>query len=75
VRSLEREIASVCRKVARKVVQSGASSRWSVPRGASELLGKRAFRPVEERSDSEIGVSTGLAWTEVGGEIWRPRSV
>jgi ATP-dependent Lon protease len=71
VRSLEREVASVCRKVARKVVQEGdekatlAVTAEMLP----TLLGKHRYRAQRKNENSEIGVSTGLAWTEVGGEI------
>jgi ATP-dependent Lon protease len=70
VRSLEREIASICRKVARRVVQEGTSLQVTVTSDMLfELLGKPKFRPWRKAEKSEIGVATGLAWTEVGGEI------
>jgi ATP-dependent Lon protease len=71
VRSLEREVASVCRKVARRVVQEGdeqatlAVTAEMLP----TLLGKHRYRAQRKNENSEIGVATGLAWTEVGGEI------
>jgi ATP-dependent Lon protease len=61
VRNLEREIGNVCRKVARKVVESGAKHR--------EVLGVAKFRDSQVHEKSEIGLVTGLAWTEVGGTI------
>jgi ATP-dependent Lon protease len=70
VRSLEREIASVCRKIARRVVREGAGLAITVrPEMISEFLGKERFRARRKNLLSEIGVATGLAWTEVGGEL------
>jgi ATP-dependent Lon protease len=70
VRNLEREIASVCRKIARRVVKEGAGLAITVrPEMISEFLGKERFRARRKNQESEIGVATGLAWTEVGGEL------
>jgi len=70
VRNLEREIGNVCRKVARKVVESGAEHRESLTsENLSELLGVEKFRDSMAHERSEIGLVTGLAWTEVGGTI------
>ena len=70
VRSLEREIASICRKIARRVVKEGPGSRSrSLPTMVSDLLGKARFRARRKNEESEVGVATGLAWTEVGGEL------
>jgi ATP-dependent Lon protease len=70
VRNLEREIAAVARKLARRVVQQKANDSILVtPELVGELLGKPRFRPRRKNQDSEIGVATGLAWTEVGGEL------
>jgi len=70
VRNLEREIGNICRKVARKVVREG--EKYSVTITAenlSEYLGVIKFRDSEAHERSEIGLVTGLAWTEVGGSI------
>jgi ATP-dependent Lon protease len=70
VRNLEREIGSVCRKVARDVAEGKANKKVSI--GASkvrELLGKRKFFSEVRRRTSEPGVATGLAWTPVGGDV------
>ena len=70
VRNLEREISSICRKVARKVVVEGKS--YSQELGAeqvTEYLGVPKFRPTLAEEQNEIGIATGLAWTEAGGEI------
>jgi ATP-dependent Lon protease len=70
VRSLEREISSVCRKVARKVVVDGAGfSEAMTADKITEYLGVPRFRPSMAEEKNEIGIATGLAWTEVGGEI------
>jgi ATP-dependent Lon protease len=70
VRNLEREIASICRKIARRVVKEGGSVTVTVaPEMISEFLGKERFRARRKAERSEIGVATGLAWTEVGGEL------
>ncbi len=71
VRNLEREIASVCRKLARKVVESGKKLQAKIEDADAiqELLGKPKFRRRRKQERSEIGICTGLAWTEAGGEI------
>ena len=70
VRNLEREIGNVCRKVARKVVQTGANHREVLTgENLNELLGVAKFRDSQVHEKSEIGLVTGLAWTEVGGTI------
>jgi ATP-dependent Lon protease len=70
VRNLEREIGNVCRKVARKVVESGSNHRELLTgENLSNLLGVEKFRDSQVQEKSEIGLVTGLAWTEVGGTI------
>ncbi len=70
VRNLEREIAAICRKVARKVVVQGAQFSETVDSGkVTEYLGVPRFRPSMAEEKNEIGIATGLAWTEVGGEL------
>jgi len=72
VRNLEREIASVCRKIARRVVKEGKDYEHAVTsKEISEFLGVPRYRPKDQEraKKSEVGVATGLAWTEVGGEI------
>ena len=72
VRNLDREIASICRKLARRVVQRSGKEQTAVAVDATlvgELLGQPKFRSRRKNEASEIGVATGLAWTEVGGEI------
>jgi ATP-dependent Lon protease len=70
VRNLEREIASICRKVARKVVVEGTSfSEEITSEKVTQYLGVPRFRSTMAEETNEIGIATGLAWTEVGGEI------
>src|SRR6187455_2999580 len=70
VRNLEREISSICRKVARKVVVEGKTFREDITAAkVTEYLGVPRFRPTLAEQHNEIGVATGLAWTEVGGEL------
>ncbi len=70
VRNLEREIASICRKVARKVVVEGKDySEEVTPEQVTLHLGVPRFRPTMAEEKNEVGIATGLAWTEVGGEI------
>jgi ATP-dependent Lon protease len=70
VRNLEREIGNICRKVARKVVKEG--SGYSVTLTAAnvaDFLGVIKFRDTLANEKSEVGLVTGLAWTEIGGSI------
>ncbi|MFN2386848.1 MAG: endopeptidase La [Thermoanaerobaculia bacterium] len=70
VRNLEREIGSVCRKVARKIVQKKVETPVRVtPDNLRDFLGKPKFRNRRKGEISEVGIATGLAWTEAGGEI------
>ena len=70
VRNLEREIGNVCRKIARKVVKEGANYAVTVSgENVNDFLGVIKFRDTLAHEKSEIGLVTGLAWTEVGGSI------
>ena len=70
VRTLEREIGSVCRKTAKEVVQNGKDfSQKITPKIVQKYLGVPKFKHGEIEDKSQIGMSTGLAWTEVGGEL------
>ncbi len=70
VRNLEREIANICRKVARKVVQEGRELKIVVKaENLQEYLGVIKFRDKQAEEKNEVGLATGLAWTEVGGQI------
>jgi ATP-dependent Lon protease len=74
VRNLEREIANVCRKIARKVVNSRSEKtefkQVVIDKDqVRELLGIQKFRRSLAAEANEVGLATGLAWTEVGGEV------
>ena len=70
MRNLEREIGNICRKVARKVVKEGDKySLTLTAENVDEYLGVMKFRDSEVHERSEVGLVTGLAWTEVGGSI------
>ncbi|MEE9567315.1 MAG: endopeptidase La, partial [Desulfobacteria bacterium] len=70
VRNLEREIASVCRKVAREVTKDdGKKSLKITAQSIQKYLGVHRFRYGQLEEKDEIGMATGLAWTHVGGEL------
>jgi ATP-dependent Lon protease len=70
VRNLEREIASICRKVAREIVTNGNGGQLKITsRVIQKYLGVPKFRHGETEGKDEIGLTIGLAWTEVGGEL------
>jgi len=76
VRNLEREIANIARKVARKVVEQATSGGKAGPAGVhiaednvSEYLGVMKFRDLGAEKKNEVGLAMGLAWTEVGGQV------
>ncbi len=70
VRNLEREISNVSRKVARRVVKDGRDIKVTVgPDEIKEFLGVLKFRDTKAEEKNEVGLATGLAWTEVGGQI------
>jgi ATP-dependent Lon protease len=69
VRNLEREIANICRKVARKIAEGKIKTYHVSASNLSKYLGVPKFLPEEEMEKDETGVATGLAWTETGGDI------
>jgi ATP-dependent Lon protease len=70
VRNMEREISSILRKVARKVVLEGKDYSVAItPDNLGEYLGIPRYRATQREERHEVGLATGLAWTEVGGEI------
>jgi ATP-dependent Lon protease len=69
VRNLERQIGSIIRKIAKKIIESGKKRKYKItPSLIKKFLGAPIYSTEKEEKD-EIGVVTGLAWTEVGGEI------
>ena len=69
MRNLEREIASICRKVARKVAEGKSDPIRITRANVHSFLGAAKFLPETEQEHHEVGVATGLAWTSAGGEI------
>lgn len=69
VRNLERQIASVCRKVARKVVEDRNTSVYVTANSVHKFLGTEKYRYGVAEKEEQVGVATGLAWTETGGDI------
>jgi ATP-dependent Lon protease len=69
VRNLEREIANVCRKVAKKIAEGKEREFVINSQNLHRYLGIPKFLHEEEMEKDEVGVSTGLAWTETGGDI------
>lgn len=70
VRSLEREIAKICRKVVKKLLnRSGIAQIEVTPHNLEDFLGVRKFRYGIAEERDQVGQVTGLAWTEVGGEL------
>ncbi len=68
VRNLEREIGSLCRKVARRIVTKKGTSFKITPASLESYLGKKKYRYDVVEGESEVGVVTGMAWTQVGGD-------
>jgi len=72
VRNLEREIASVCRKLARRVLREKTTRGAEItvtPEVVQELLGHPKYREQRREKEPEVGAASGLAWTQVGGEL------
>jgi ATP-dependent Lon protease len=69
VRNLERGIATLCRKVARQIVQKKKKSVRMTPTNVETFLGPIKYHWNEAERNSQVGVATGLAWTEAGGDV------
>ena len=70
VRSLEREISKICRKVVKALILKGTTHKISItPRNLDKYLGVRRYTYGMAEKHSQVGQVTGLAWTEVGGEL------
>lgn len=71
VRNLEREIANLCRKVAKRIAEGkDKDKKYEITaKNLPSFLGAPKYLPEEEMEHDEVGVSTGLAWTEAGGDI------
>ena len=69
LRNLEREIGALCRKIARKIAEGEKGPYKITKRNLHQYLGVRKFYPEMDQEESQVGLSTGLAWTQVGGEV------
>jgi ATP-dependent Lon protease len=69
VRNLEREIANLCRKAVKEILMKGIERLEITPENLSTYAGVRKFRFGEAELEDLVGITTGLAWTEVGGEL------
>ncbi len=69
VRNLERELAAIFRKVAREITEGKTKSKTVITKSLSKYLGPEKYQPWTKEKKNEVGVATGLAWTQVGGEV------
>ncbi|MCU0558914.1 MAG: endopeptidase La [Desulfobacterales bacterium] len=69
VRNLEREIGTICRKMARRIAEGKRSPVHLNRQGLAKFLGPAKFIPEMDQEESQVGLATGLAWTQVGGEV------
>ncbi len=69
VRNLEREIANLARKAIKEILMKGTSKVTITPKNLEKYAGVRRYRYGEAELEDMVGVTTGLAWTEVGGEL------
>lgn len=69
LRNLEREVGSVCRKVAKMVVMDGITHVEVTANSVSDILGPARFMREDKVQDSQVGIVQGLAWTQAGGEV------
>jgi len=70
VRNLEREISSICRKIARKLVKNKEAKVYKVTANSiQKYLGPPRFKEIQIEEKDQVGTVTGLAWTQVGGEL------
>ncbi len=69
LRELERKLAAICRKIARRIAEGETGPFLVTKKNLSKYLGVPAYIPELEQEEDEIGVATGLAWTQYGGEV------
>ncbi|UCF90035.1 MAG: endopeptidase La [Desulfobacterales bacterium] len=69
LRNLEREIGTICRKVARKIAEGGKEPFLITRSNLPKYLGVAQYVPEMDQENSQVGLATGLAWTQVGGEV------
>ncbi len=75
VRTLEREIARLCRKSLRKILEKEVESVTITPENLADFAGVRKFKHGVSEEEAQVGAVTGLAWTSVGGELLTIESV
>ena len=69
LRNLERELGTICRKVARQMAEGRKGPFTITRRNISRYLGPPSFQPELDKDESQVGLVTGLAWTQTGGEV------
>ncbi len=69
LRNLERELAAICRKTARRIAEGRQGPVRVTARNVSKFLGTPKFQPEMDREEPQVGLCTGLAWTQAGGEV------
>ena len=69
VRNLERELASICRKVAKKIAEGKTDKVHVTTKNLNKFLGPPKYIPEDDMLENTIGIATGLAWTQYGGEV------
>ena len=69
LRNLEREIGTICRKIARRMAEGQAKAVTITQQNLPKYLGPAKFIPEMDQEESQVGLATGLAWTSVGGEV------
>ncbi len=69
LRNLEREVGSICRKIAKQIVMGSTAKTVITPDKVVELLGPPRYLRDERLKENQIGIATGLAWTQAGGEV------
>jgi ATP-dependent Lon protease len=69
LRNLEREIGNICRKAARRLAEGDRKPQSITQQNLSKYLGPAKFIPEMDQEESQMGLATGLAWTQVGGEV------
>ncbi len=69
VRNLERELATICRKVAKKIAEGKAEKVHVSVKNLNKFLGPPKYLPEDDMLENSIGIATGLAWTQYGGEV------
>ncbi|MEO0464784.1 MAG: endopeptidase La [Pseudomonadota bacterium] len=75
VRTLEREVARLCRKSLRKILEKEVTSVTITPENLGDFAGVRKFKHGMSEDEAQVGTVTGLAWTSVGGELLTIESV